>query len=148
MAEGRPPPAMWVRRRQTNGMGLRLALPSIDWWWRFGRGGHRRVAAAQQRRRDRRSSDDGEDRGSARECVALVAPRCPREGARWVAGLGEPAEERAWLWLPGSGRGSADSGEQAVRLGHWTGAQISCSYHMRNPLNHMVIPQRRSNSRE
>jgi hypothetical protein len=28
---------MWVRRRQTNGMGLRLALPSTDWWWRFGR---------------------------------------------------------------------------------------------------------------
>jgi hypothetical protein len=32
------------RRRQTNGMGLRLALPSIDWWWRFGQGGHRRAA--------------------------------------------------------------------------------------------------------
>jgi hypothetical protein len=36
-AEGRPPPMMWVRRRQTNGMGLRLALPSTDWWWRFSR---------------------------------------------------------------------------------------------------------------
>jgi hypothetical protein len=43
-------------------------------------------------------SDGGEDRDGARQCVALVAPRCPREGARWVAGLGEPAEERAWLW--------------------------------------------------
>jgi hypothetical protein len=97
-AEGWPPPAMWVRRRQTNGMGLRLSLPSIDWWWRFGRGGHRRAATAEQRRRCCGSSDGGEDRDGARQCVAVVAPRCPREGARWVAGLGEPAEERAWLW--------------------------------------------------
>jgi hypothetical protein len=94
-AEGRPPPTMWVRHRQTNGMGLRLALPSTDWWWRFGRGGHRRAAAAEQRQRGRGSSDGGEDRDGARQCVALVAPRCPREGARWVAGLGEPAERRA-----------------------------------------------------
>jgi hypothetical protein len=94
-AKGRPPPAMWVRRRQTNGMGLRLALPSIDWWWRFGRGGQRQAAAAQQRRHGRGSSDGGEDRDGARQCVALVPPRCPRGGARWVAGLGEPAERRA-----------------------------------------------------
>jgi hypothetical protein len=94
-AEGRPPPAIWVWRKQTDGMGLRLALPSIDWWWRFGRGGHPRAAAAEQRRRGRRSSDGGEDRDRARQCVALVAPRCLREGARLVAGLGEPAERRA-----------------------------------------------------
>jgi hypothetical protein len=53
------------------------------------------VMAAEQRRRGRGSSDGGEDRDGARQCVALVAPRCPREGARWVAGLGEPAERRA-----------------------------------------------------
>jgi hypothetical protein len=38
-AEGRSPPAMWARRRQKNGTGLRLALPSLDWWRRVGRGG-------------------------------------------------------------------------------------------------------------
>jgi hypothetical protein len=75
--------------------GLRLALPSINWWWRFDRGGHWRAAAAEQRRRGRGRSDGGEDRDGARQCVDLVAPRCPREGARWVAGLGEPAERRA-----------------------------------------------------
>jgi hypothetical protein len=84
---------MWIQFRQTNGMGLRLALASIDWWWRFSRGGHRRAAAAEQRQCGRGSSDDGEDRVRARQCVALVAPRRPREGARWVAGLGETAEE-------------------------------------------------------
>jgi hypothetical protein len=110
-AEGRPPPAMWVRRRQTNGAGLRLALPSIDWWWRFSRGGHRRAAAAEQRRRGRGGSDGGEDRDGARQCVALVAPRCPREGARWVAGLGEPAERRARRWSPGDDRDNSDSGQ-------------------------------------
>jgi hypothetical protein len=56
------------------------------------------VAVAEQRRHGRGSSDGGEDRDGARQCVALVAPRCPREGARRVAGLGEPTEERAWLW--------------------------------------------------
>jgi hypothetical protein len=81
--------------RQTSGQGVRLALPSIDWWWRFGRGGHWRAAAAEQRRRGRGSSDGGEERDGARQCVALVAPRCPREGARGVNGLGEPAERRA-----------------------------------------------------
>jgi hypothetical protein len=88
---------MWARRRQTNGTGLRLALPLLDWWWRIGRGCHRRAAAAEQWRRSRRSSDYGEDRGGAKQGVALVAPRCHREGARWVPGLGEPAEGRAWL---------------------------------------------------
>jgi hypothetical protein len=29
-AEGRSPLVMWARRRQTNGTGLRLALPSLD----------------------------------------------------------------------------------------------------------------------
>jgi hypothetical protein len=73
-------------------MGLRLALPSIDWWWRFSRGGHRRAAAAEQRRHGPRGSDGGEDWDGTRQCVALVAPRCPRDGARCVAGLGELAE--------------------------------------------------------
>jgi hypothetical protein len=86
---------MGVQRRQTKGAGLRLALPSIDWWRRFGRGGHRQAATAEQRRRGRGGSDDGEVRDGARQCVALVAPRCPWEGARWVVGLGEPAERRA-----------------------------------------------------
>jgi hypothetical protein len=58
-------------------------------------GGHRRAAAAEQRRRDCRSSDGVEDRDGVRQCVALVAPRCPREGARWVTRLGEPAERQA-----------------------------------------------------
>jgi hypothetical protein len=80
---------------QTSGQGVRLALPSIDWWWRFGRGGRRRAAAAEQRRRNRGSSNGGEDRDGARQCVSLVAPRCPREDARRVAGLGEPAERQA-----------------------------------------------------
>jgi hypothetical protein len=53
------------------------------------------VAEAEQRRRGRGGSDSGEVRDGARQCVALVAPRCHREGARWVAGLGEPAERRA-----------------------------------------------------
>jgi hypothetical protein len=35
--------------------------------------------------------------GGAEQGVALVAPRCPREGAGWVPRLGEPAEGRAWL---------------------------------------------------
>jgi hypothetical protein len=53
------------------------------------------VATAEQRRRGREGLDDGEVRDGARQCVALVAPRCPWEGARWVVGLGEPAERRA-----------------------------------------------------
>jgi hypothetical protein len=94
-AEGRPSSAMWVRRWQTNGIGMRLTLPSIDWWWRFGRGGHRRAVATEQRQHGRGSSDGGEDRDGAQQCVALVPPRCPREGVRWVAGLEAPAERRA-----------------------------------------------------
>jgi hypothetical protein len=78
--------------RQTSGQGVALAIPSIDWWWRFGRGGHRRDAAAEQ------GSDGGEDRGGAEQCVARVASMCPREGARWVPGLGGSAEGRAQQW--------------------------------------------------
>jgi hypothetical protein len=84
--------------RQTSRQGVRLALPSIDWWWRFGRGGHRQAAAAEQKRRGRRGSDGSEDRGGAQHCVARVASMCPREGARWVPGLGGSAEGRARQW--------------------------------------------------
>jgi hypothetical protein len=78
--------------RQISGQGVRLALPSIDWWWRFGRGGHRLAAAAEQKRRGRGGSDDSEDRGGAQQCVAQVASTCPREGARWVPWLGGSTE--------------------------------------------------------
>jgi hypothetical protein len=63
-----------------------------------------------------RRSNSGEGRSDADECVARLGPRCPREGARWVPGLGEHAEVRARQWLPGGGRGSSGSGEQVARL--------------------------------
>jgi hypothetical protein len=82
-----------VRHGEANKrQGVRLALPAIDWWWRFGQGGRRRAAATEQRRRGRGGSDGGEDRGGAQQCVAQVASKCPRGGARWVPGLGETAE--------------------------------------------------------
>jgi hypothetical protein len=65
--------------RQTSGREVRLALPAIDWWWRFGRGGRRRAAVAEQRWRDRGGSDGSEDRGGAQQCVARAASMCPRE---------------------------------------------------------------------
>jgi hypothetical protein len=34
-------------------------------------------------------SVSGEDRGGDEQSVARLAPRCPREGARWVPMLGE-----------------------------------------------------------
>jgi hypothetical protein len=108
---------MWARRRQTNGTRLRLASPLLDWWRRIGRGCHQRAAAAEQWRRGRGSSDSSEDRGGAEQGVALVAPRCPREVARRVPGLGEPAEGRA---------GSSGSVEKAARLGQHAGVQALC----------------------
>jgi hypothetical protein len=84
--------------RQTSRQGVRLALPLINWWWRFGRGSHRRAAATEQKRRGRGGSDDGEDRGGAQQCVARVASMFPREDDRWVPGLGELAEGRARQW--------------------------------------------------
>jgi hypothetical protein len=68
-----------------------------------------------------RRSDSGEGRSDADECVAWLGPRCPREGARWVPGLGEQAEVRARQWLPDGDRGSLGSGEQAARLGQHAG---------------------------
>jgi hypothetical protein len=109
--------ARWGLGRQTSGQGVRLALPSIDWWWRFGRGGHRRAAAVEQKQRGQGGSDDGEYRGGAQQCVARATSMCPREGARWVPGLGESAEGRARQWWSGGGRGSAGPDEQAVWLG-------------------------------
>jgi hypothetical protein len=76
----------------------------VDQWW-HGRG----------------RSVSGEDRSGAEQGVARLAPRCPREGARWVPGLGEQVEVRARQWLPGGGRGSSGSGEQAARLGQHAG---------------------------
>jgi hypothetical protein len=61
-------------------------------------GGRRRAAAAEQKRRGRGGSVGGEDRGVAQQCVARVASMCPREGARWVPGLGGSAEGRARQW--------------------------------------------------
>jgi hypothetical protein len=112
--------------RQTSGREVRLALPAIDWWWRFGRGGRRRAAAAKQRRHGRGGSDGIEDRGGAQQCVARAASMCPREGARWVPGLGGSAEERARQWRSGGGRGSSGSGEQVVWLGPHMGLQARC----------------------
>jgi hypothetical protein len=112
--------------RQTSGREVRLALPAIDWWWRFGRGGRRRAAAAEQRRRGRGGSDGGEDRGRTQQCVAREASMWPREGARWVPGLVGSAEGRACQWRSGSGRGSSVSGEQAVWLGQHMGVQARC----------------------
>jgi hypothetical protein len=51
--------------------------------------------AAEQWRHDRGSSDSGENRDGSELCAARVASMCPREGARWVPGLGEQAEGRA-----------------------------------------------------
>jgi hypothetical protein len=126
MAVARSPAARWGLGRQTSVQGVRLALPSIDWWWRFGRGGRRRVAATKQRRRGRGGSNGGEDRGRAQQCVARAASMCPREGARWVPGLGETAEGRAQQWWSGGGRGSSGSGEQADWLGQHVGVQARC----------------------
>jgi hypothetical protein len=56
------------------------------------------VATAEQKRCGRGGSDGGKDRGRAQQCVARVASMCPREGARWVPGLGEPMEGRARQW--------------------------------------------------
>jgi hypothetical protein len=53
---------------------------------------------AEQWRRGLGSSDSGENRGGAQQCAARVASMCPREDARWVPGLGEPAEGRARRW--------------------------------------------------
>jgi hypothetical protein len=66
---------------------VRLALPVIDWWWRFGRGGRRRAAAAEQRWRGRGGSNGGEDRGVDQQCVPREASIWPREGARGSLGL-------------------------------------------------------------
>jgi hypothetical protein len=52
----------------------------------------------EQKQHGRGGSDGGEDRGGAQQCVARVASMCPREGARWVPGLGESAEGRARQW--------------------------------------------------
>jgi hypothetical protein len=84
--------------RQTSGQGVRLALTSIDWWWRFGRGGHLRAASAEQKRHGRGGSNGGEDRGGAQRCVAREASMCLREDARWNPGHGELAEGRARQW--------------------------------------------------
>jgi hypothetical protein len=54
--------------------------------------------AAEQRWRGRGGSDGGEDRSGAQQCVARAASMCPKEGARWVPGLGEMAEGRARQW--------------------------------------------------
>jgi hypothetical protein len=82
-----------VRHGEANKrQGVRLALPAIDRWWRFGRGGRWQAAAAELRQRGRGGSDDGEDRGGAQQCVARAASMYPREGARWVPGLGGSAE--------------------------------------------------------
>jgi hypothetical protein len=108
---------MWAPRKQTNGTRLRLALPSLDWWRRIGRGGRRQAAAVEQWQHGHGSSDSGEKMGGAQQCVSRVASRCPRGGARWVSGIGAPAEGRAWQCLPDVGRGSSGSGDQAARLG-------------------------------
>jgi hypothetical protein len=68
-----------------------------------------------------RRSDSGKSRSDDDECVARLGPRCPREDARWVPGLGEQAVVRARQWLPGGGRGSSGSSEQAARLGQHAG---------------------------
>jgi hypothetical protein len=73
-----------------------------------------------------RRLDGIEDRGGAQQCVARAASMCPREGARWVPGLGGSAEERARQWRSGGGRGSSGSGEQVVWLGPHMGLQARC----------------------
>jgi hypothetical protein len=113
----RSPAARWGSGRQTSEQGMWLDSLEIDWRQRLGRICHQRAAAAERWRRGRRSSDSGEKRGEAQQCAAWVASMCPRDGARWVPGLGEPAEERARRWLPSGGRGSSGSDEQAVWLG-------------------------------
>jgi hypothetical protein len=49
----------------------------------------------EQWRCGRGSSDSGENRDETQQCAPRVASMCPREGARWVPGLGELAEARA-----------------------------------------------------
>jgi hypothetical protein len=84
------------------------------------------VAAAEQRRRGRGGSDGGEDRDGAQQCVARAASMWPREGARWVLGLGGSAEGQARQWRSSGGRGSLGSGEPAVWLGQHVGVQARC----------------------
>jgi hypothetical protein len=50
----------------------------------------------------------------------------PREGARWVLGLGGSAEGQARQWRSSGGRGSLGSGEPAVWLGQHVGVQARC----------------------
>jgi hypothetical protein len=100
-AVARSPVASWGSGRQTLEQGVRLDSLAIDWRRRFGQRCHRRAAAVEQWRRGRGSSDSGEKRGAAEQCAARVASMCPREGARWIPGLREPAEERVRRWLPG-----------------------------------------------
>jgi hypothetical protein len=109
--------------RQTRGQGSAITL-TRDRLVVVVRPG--RSAAAEQRRRGRGGSDGGEDRGGAQQCVAWEASMWPREGARWVPGLGGSAEGRARQWRSGGGRGSSGSGEQAVWLDQHVGVQARC----------------------
>jgi hypothetical protein len=77
--------------RQTSGQGVRLDSLEMDWRRRLGRRCLRWAAAAEQWQRDCGSSDSGGKRGGVQQCAARVASMCPRGGARWVPGLGEPA---------------------------------------------------------
>jgi hypothetical protein len=79
--------------RQTSGQGVRLDSLEMDWRRRLGWRCLRRAAVTEQWQRDRGSSDSGDKRGGVQQCAARVASMCPRGGARWVPGLGEPAEE-------------------------------------------------------
>jgi hypothetical protein len=79
--------------------------------------------AAGQGQHGRGSTKSGEGTGLAEQCAAHRASRCPREGARRVHWLGEPAEGRARQWLPGGSRGSSGSDEQEGQPGQHAGVQ-------------------------
>jgi hypothetical protein len=57
----------------------------------------------------------GKGKSSAEQCAAYGAKVRPRGGATSTHWLGVQAEARARQGLPGGGRGSSNSGEQAAR---------------------------------
>jgi hypothetical protein len=77
--------------------------------------------AGERRRRSRGSSISGEDRGSADQCVARVAPMWSSGGPGMVRWTGDQAEGGARRRLVCSGCEKSFSSEQAVRSGQHAG---------------------------
>jgi hypothetical protein len=83
---------MWARGWQTNDPDARLGSPSLDWRAWCGWRRRRRAAATKQWQRSCGSSIFGEDRGSADQRVARVAPMRSSGGPGMVGMTGNQAE--------------------------------------------------------